>query len=160
MRDALRRRWLRAQATAASQFAAFIPHPAMADQRAVKLGRAMMNVGAMILFAAPLLTALTMFALTTVSVAAQGTTPTGQFFGQDEDSLGKIINAAFLAFAGLLLLGGASAIGYGCFCVWTNQPYIRQFIGGVLSFSFGALIAAGWAISRGRTPTMPASLGN
>jgi len=136
----------------------FMPHPALAEVKAVKVGRVLMNVGAGLLFIAPLLSAVTMLLLTSVSAHAQ--TPTGQFFGQDEDSLGKIINAAFLAFAGLLLLGGASAIGYGCFCIWTDQPYAKKFIGGIASFSFGAIIAAAWAISRGRTPTMPSSLGN
>lgn len=158
MRKLFARRWQAAQQAAARQLVEFMPHPALADVRAVKAGRVLMNVGAAIMFAAPLLSAVTMFALTTVSAHAQ--TPTGQFFGQDEDSLGKIINAAFLAFAGLLLLGGASAIGYGCFCIWTDQPYAKKFIGGIASFSFGAIIAAAWAISRGRTPQMPSSLGN
>src|SRR4051812_31249804 len=146
MRNPFARRWQLAKAAAARQLVEFMPHPALAEVKAVRVGRVLMNVGAAIIFAAPLLSAASMLLLTSVSAHAQ--TPTGQFFGQDEDSLGKIINAAFLAFAGLLLLGGASAIGYGCFCIWTDQPYAKKFIGGIASFSFGAIIAAAWAISR------------
>jgi hypothetical protein len=149
--------WRAKQAAALSYAADFMPHPSAAQQPAVRRGRFLMNLGSLVAMASPLLSAAVVLALTSVSAMAQ--TPTGQFFGQDENSLGQMVNAAFLAFAGLLLLGGAAAIGWGITCIWTSQPYVKQFIGGILSFGFGAVIAAGWAISRGRTPTMPASLG-
>lgn len=152
--------WRAKQEQALGYATAFMPPPQAADLPAVKAGRVMMNLGAFVMFCAPVLTAITMLVLAPVVAMAQpGTTPTGNFFGQDENSLGQIVNAAFLAFAALLLLGGAGAIGWGITCIWTNQPFVKQFVGGVLSFGFGAVIAAGWAISRGRTPPMPASLG-
>lgn len=149
---------MRERQEAALSFAVdFMPHPSAASQPAVRAGRLLMNVGSLVALAAPVLSAVVMLALSPVAAMAQ--TPTGQFFGQDENSLGQMINAAFLAFAALLLLGGAAAIGWGVTCIWTGQPYVKQFIGGILSFGFGAVVAAGWAISRGRTPQMPASIG-
>jgi hypothetical protein len=157
----VRRFWRDKQEAALGYAVEFMPPPEAANHRAVKVGRAMMNAGAALAFVAPLLSALVMVALSPVAAVAQstGTVPTGQFFGQDENSFGNIINAAFLAFAALLLIGGAAAIGWGITCIWTGQSYVKQFVGGVLSFGFGAVVAAAWAISRGRTPPMPASLG-
>ncbi len=153
----MRQFWRDKQTAALGYAVEFMPPPEAANHKAVKLGRTLMNVGGMVAFAAPLLSALVMLVLAPVAAHAQ--TPTGQFFGQDENSFGNIINAAFLAFAALLLIGGAAAIGWGITCIWTGQSYVKQFVGGVLSFGFGAVVAAAWAISRGRTPPMPASLG-
>lgn len=91
--------------------------------------------------------------LAPLSVMAQQ--PTGNFFGQDSNALGGMMNAAFMLFVGFLFIYGLYSLGMAWIDYRNDKPMQKGLIAGLGCLGFGAVCAAAWAIRNGQTPTTP-----
>lgn len=130
-----------------------MPTEEMRQNHHLKRARRAFLCASMVGTAMPLLLAI--FGVLLMPLTGMAQTPSGDFFGQNADSLGLMVKAGFILFVLLLFVYGLYSLGMAFVDYRNNQPVGKGLIAGLGCLGFGAVCAAAWAIRNGTTPVVP-----
>jgi hypothetical protein len=122
------------------------------NSRATRFGKRAILLGALVDAAQPVLTAVGVILLTSVSALAQGSG--GSIFGQDQNMVPNAIRQTVIFLSGIAFLVGAGACIWGAFNYTRRQECVNQFIGGGMLMTIGGIIALISYLSGGRAVTV------
>jgi hypothetical protein len=145
--------WIRAQTSKCRA-----DNEVLESSRAARAGNRAIQLAVVIRAVEPALLLVATFLLMSASALAQ--TPGGDIFGQNDQVIGSGVREAIRWGRNLLFLVGVGGIIWGTVNYMTEKAYMKQFIGGGLSMSLGAITSLIYSFSRGNAVDLDTNLGN
>lgn len=150
---AIRHKWNELRDQATLRALKLMPDEALKNSKGMVRARRAFFLAGLVTYCMPMLVAGVCLLLSPLGVMAQQ--PNGDFFGQNADSFGGMVKAAFVLFVLLLMVYGFYSLGMAFVNYRGNQPIQKDLIAGLGCLGCGAVFAAGWAIRNGTTPAVP-----
>ncbi len=118
------------------------------DSRASRAGKRMIQVAICLKAFESLLILAVMFVVCTVETYAQ-TQPSGSLFGGNAINLSNSTRSVVYVIRNLTFIGGIIAVCWGAANIWMGQRFVRQMVGGGISFGIATVLAVIYEFSQG-----------
>jgi hypothetical protein len=148
-------RWSRAQTNACRVNGVLLER-----SRVARAGHRVIQLAVFVRAIEPLLMLIAATLLVTTSALAQQPGGGGNIFGGNDQTLGNGVREAIRWGRNLLFLLGVGGVGWGAINYMTEKAYMKQFLGGGLAMSLGAIASLIYSFSQGNAVDLDTDLGN
>jgi hypothetical protein len=130
------------------------------QSRIARLGNRAIQMAVIIRAVEPVLALVVTLSVMSATTLAAQPAPGGDIFGGNDQVLGNGVREAVRWGRNLLFLLGVGGAGWGALNYMTEKAYMKQFVGGGLAMSLGAVASLIYSFSQGNAVDLDTDLGN